>query len=110
MFLERGLFGLALLIECATLVSCCLLQRTPLSLLAPVLGPWAGVLYGHHDCTLGNLQPLASWTLLGALPLAAASLYFGRDTRARPFALLALVLVIALWSAFALLSVLNTTS
>ena len=110
MFFERGMLGLALLIECATLVSCCVLKHTPLSLLAPVLGPWAGLLYGHEDCTLGNLQPLASWTLLGSLPLAAAGLYLGRDTRARPFALLAFVLVIALWCVFALLSVLNTTS
>ena len=30
------------------------------SLLAPLFGPWAGWLYGHSDCTLGNQAPGAA--------------------------------------------------
>jgi hypothetical protein len=92
----------------------CLLMRTEAaSLLAPLLGPWAGAAYGHGECTLGNQAPLWSWMGVAALALAAAGAWLTRGTSSRSLrraATVLLALAASNWFALAWLSVVNTMS
>jgi hypothetical protein len=86
--------------------ACFALEPSPLSLLAPFLGPWAGYLYGHESCTLANVAPRLALAVAGALlagPLLAAFLRGAWRARALGFTAFALVV----WCALASLSVLN---
>jgi hypothetical protein len=83
------------------------------SLITPLLGPFAGELYGHGDCTLANLA--SSWSAIGGAALALAILASSRlhaSPRAAPrrasHALLALAT--SHWALLALLSLANTLS
>lgn len=86
------------------------LAREPRALLAPLLGPWAGVPLGHGECTMAALLPAASYTAL-ALGLAAlAALAFARGARLRLLRGGLALLWSWTWSALALMSVLNAQS
>lgn len=80
------------------------------SLGAPLFGPWAGYLYGHRECTLATVLPGWSFTLLGGGALALVA--YPRARAAVPRILLATWIVAwsLAWSAFGVLSVLNSTS
>jgi hypothetical protein len=97
-------FGLPL----ALAATCALLIRLELvSLLAPLFGPWAGVLYGHHECTLARSVPLtATLVALGIAALAGA--VFLRGAWRTAFVGAGAVWAVA-WELAALLSVVNTT-
>jgi hypothetical protein len=98
----------------ALITGASLLVRTELpSLGVPLLGPWAGLLYGHSDCTLANVAPRWSWIGAGALALALAVLALSRRSEGRLPRASALVLWTLAWShwgALGWLSALNTTS
>ncbi|MCC6406936.1 MAG: hypothetical protein IT453_07210 [Planctomycetes bacterium] len=87
-----------------------LLRPELVSLAAPPLGPWAGYLYGHHDCTLAAQSQAASiaGAVLGGLLLVAYARV--RSRTARVSLSLVLVLWSCAWATAAALSVLNTTS
>jgi len=89
---------------------CLAMRPEPASLLAPPLGPWAGIAYGHHDCTMAAMLP--GWTravvALGVVALAAC--IFGRRTRMRGVLPFLVTLWTAAWVALAWLSVVNTLS
>lgn len=86
------------------------LARESRALLAPLLGPWAGVPLGHGECTMGAMLPAVSCTAV-ALGLAAlASLAIARGPNLRPLRGSLALLWSWSWSALALLSVLNTRS
>lgn len=104
----------ALAVPAALAVAGCLLVRPePASLIAPLLGPWAGLAYGHSDCTLGNQVPAWSWlsgvALVCSVPTA---IQLQRSERAavRRTALATVVLLGFQWFAMAWLSAVNTTS
>jgi len=105
---ERLALGLALAVEVATLAFCLVTRPSPASLLAPVLGPWAGHAYGHEDCTLASVLPLAAWGALSGLVLAGAALIATRGSRLRPFAVGYLALALIVWCALTVLSVVNS--
>jgi hypothetical protein len=77
---------------------------------APVLGPWAGHLYGHSECTMANALPWASWTAVG---LGVVTLVLMLLARSRPWRVVAAV-VGSIWSLFwnglAFLSVVNASA
>jgi hypothetical protein len=106
--------GLALALPVvASAVWCSLMRTEVVSPLAPFCGPWAGLLYGHSDCTLGNGAPLWSW--LGAAALALAGLLAWRTNGSpsklrRIGAAVGVVAAASHWCWLALLSVANTTS
>ncbi len=76
---------------------------------APVLGPWAGFLYGHSDCTLANAAP--AWAAVAvALALCALGAIFLAPTRFRWTRIALTANAAAVWCAAAWLSVVNTTS
>jgi hypothetical protein len=89
------------------LVWCVLLRPEPASLLAPLLGPWAGVLYGHWECTLASAHP---WRIAAgsAGVIAAVALGWRRPGLVRGLAGVLLVCSGLAWLAAALLSVANT--
>ncbi|MBI5431883.1 MAG: hypothetical protein HZA52_03520 [Planctomycetes bacterium] len=80
------------------------------SFAAPLFGPWAGYLYGHHDCTLATISQSASVAsaVFGALAFGAYARV--RSRAARMTISLVLLLWSSAWAATAALSVLNTTS
>lgn len=89
-----------------SLAWCVLLRPEFRSLFAPLLGPWAGRLYGHDDCTMAAKLP--GWslaTVIGGVALLAVYTRL-RPSLARPV----LVVWIFAWSALATMSVINTTS
>jgi hypothetical protein len=86
-----------------------LLQPDWFSPFAPVLGPWAGFLYGHSDCTLANAAP--AWAAVAvALGLCALGAIFVAPTRFHWMRIAITANAAAVWSAAAWLSVVNTTS
>jgi len=91
-------------------VLCFLFRPGPGALLAPALGPWAGVVFGHWDCTMAHQLPVLSYALLALGAAALAS--FLRIPRQPWRSLLFTVVVLwaAAWEAASVLSVLNTTS
>ena len=90
------------------LVMCLLLRPESVSLVAPVLGPWAGVLYGHHGCTLATQWPAATLVLVitGVVLLIGVLTLRGRP--GYPWVLAGTALWALAWEAAALLSVANT--
>jgi hypothetical protein len=101
-------------IPAALIVGASLLVRTEFgSLGVPLLGPCAGLLYGHSDCTLANAAPLWSWIGTGALALAAGGVVLVRRSPRRLPRASALVVWTLAWSHWGLLgwfSAINTTS
>lgn len=92
---------------------CLLVRPEPASLLAPLLGPWAGISYGHSECTLGNLAQLWSWIGTAAFAIACVAACLTRRSErawARHVATAALALAALDWFALAWLSTVNTTS
>ena len=106
---RAGVLGLAF---CLPIVTGCLvvLALRQKAVLAPVLGPWAGVAIGHHDCTIARQFPLTSTLLVvlgGALLVAS---WRARTTRGFPFLVgLAAVWGVA-WEVAALFSLANASS
>ena len=84
---------------------CLLLRQEPAAILAPVLGPWAGMAFGHLDCTMGTVLPLPSVLLAVVRP---GLLYLWQQHGGRW--LWAVLLWDLPWLAAALLSVLNSLS
>jgi len=81
--------------------------------LAPLLGPFAGRLFGHGECTYASVDP--QWSTFAAVALAC-SLLASWKLHAHPRALLrrtshvCLALAITQWCSLAALSVINTLS
>jgi hypothetical protein len=87
------------------------MQPEPGAVAAPLLGPWAGIAFGHSDCTLGNQIPGASLGLAALGVLLAVCLGRSKGHHGARVVVLSLGLVwVAAWEFSALLSVLNTTS
>jgi hypothetical protein len=84
------------------------LRREPSALVAPLLGPWAGLVFGHHECTMAVALPAwsAAACASGVAVLAAAVLL--RRGGARGLIPFVATLWALLWVGLALLSVLNT--
>jgi len=100
-------FGLPLAL---VLLLCVLMQPEPGSVLAPAFGPWAGLLYGHSECTMASVFPAVAIALL-ALGVACLLGIRGRlPGVGRALALWATGLWAVAWELNALLSVVNTTS
>ena len=82
----------------------------PAGLLGPVVGPWAGLLVGHHDCTMGTLYPAQSIGLgLAALPIFGLAVWGRRNGVQWGMAGVGLVWALA-WCAAAMLSFINAAS
>ena len=78
------------------------------ALIAPLLGPWAGHLFGHDECTMANALPQWSWAAVG---LGVAAIATARVVRTRSGRWIAIALLSGwslVWSGLALLSVLNS--
>ena len=101
--------ALALLVPTALGLALSLLMRPELATLAaPLLGPWAGRLYGHRECTMAATLPACSWGGVG-LGLVAIVATLAARKRAWRFASVALLAVWSLvWNGLALLSLVNT--
>lgn len=100
-------FGLPLALA---LLLCVLMQPVPGSVLAPALGPWAGLIYGHRDCTMASVFPAVAIALL---VLGVGCLFAVRGRLpgvGRAAALWVTGLWAVAWEFTALLSVVNTTS
>ncbi|MCK6445287.1 MAG: hypothetical protein L6Q99_02750 [Planctomycetes bacterium] len=83
------------------------------SVFVPVLGPWAGWLYGHHECTMGTVFVGGSLTLLCGLIAATVGWWRVRTLRvgsARTVFLSSVAIWIVAWSTLACLSVANSLS
>lgn len=90
-------------------LACSFLLRPDVpTLITPLLGPWAGYLYGHEECTMASAMPQWSWAAaaLGVVGIATAKLVRTRFGRWIAVALLSAWSLV--WSGLALLSVLNT--
>ena len=90
-----------------------LLRPEPGSLVAPLLGPFAGRLYGHGDCTLATVA--SGWSALGGVALALAISSSWRwhsspRTSLRRASHASLALATSHWALLALLSLANTLS
>ena len=105
---ERIVLGLTLVVEIATLAFCLIARPTPASVLAPVLGPWCGYLFGHEHCTMARVLPVLSWGALVGLLLAGAGLVLSRRTSVRPLASAALGSMLLAWCTLTVLSVANS--
>jgi len=79
------------------------------SLIAPWLGPWAGLAYDHLDCTMGTQLPALSFALAGLGALALPATVLARGRLAVAATALASAWAVA-WELLALMSVANTTS
>lgn len=110
---RAGLVAFVLPLVLAAML-CARLRPAPQACLAPLLGPWAGLLHGHSDCTLARTAPgLALWTSAALL----AGLVAAASVRARPFldrrrlAWLGFTWATLLaWYASAILSIVNSLS
>lgn len=83
------------------------------SVLAPVFGPWAGWLYGHHECTMATQFAGGSLTLLCGLIAAIVGWCSVRTLRggpARTVFLSSVAIWVVAWSTLACLSVANSLS
>jgi hypothetical protein len=88
---------------------CFALQREPASLIAPLFGPWAGLLYGHRECTMASQIPIPTLaTSIAGVALVAGYLWL-RPGAARTALATALIAWALAWTILATLSVLNTT-
>jgi hypothetical protein len=84
-----------------------LVHPEPASLLVPFFGPWAGVLYGHWECTLAAGHPWGLAAVALAL-VGAAALAWRRGGILRGLAGGLLGALLLAWFAAALLSGANT--
>jgi hypothetical protein len=92
---------------CSTL----LLRPVVASFLAPLAGPWAGLLYGHSDCTMANTLPVPSFTAVGlGITIGCGLVFAGAESRWRHAWRAGLVAWGLLWNVLAALSVVNTLS
>ena len=89
------------------LVLCLVVQPEPGALVAPLLGPWAGLAWGHSECTMAKALPGPSYATVVALSVVLWLYLRAHASRGR--AVLAALLFIAVlsWSALAVLSALN---
>jgi len=95
-------------------VAGCLLLRPEVgSFVAPLLGPWGGVPFGHSDCTLASVHPGPTAFAVGWLALSLLLSWFLRATPSsflRIASHASLALAATIWCGLAWLSALNTTS
>ena len=106
-FLRPLRFSLGIPLGLTTLLAL-LMQPGVAAMLAWPFGPWAGLLFGHSDCTLGNQAPApyAVLALVGAVALAGPMLARDQPWRGLTHALVSVWAVA--WGGAALLSVANT--
>jgi len=107
--ISRRALVLAFAIPAAIALGWSLLLRPELpTLITPVLGPWAGVAFGHHECTMANAAPEVSTAVVALGIVVAAAWVFLRGSVAR-ILVPALAAMWALgWCTLALFSVVNT--
>jgi hypothetical protein len=78
------------------------------TLITPLLGPWAGIAFGHQECTMANAALEISVTVIASGFVVAAAWLFLRGSVARILVpALAAIWAVA-WSTLALFSVVNT--
>lgn len=90
-----------------------LLRTEPAALLAALSGPFAGLLFGHSDCTFVTVAP--AWSALGGASLLIAvftsvRLHASPRAAARRASHALLALATSHWALLGLLSVANTLS
>ena len=92
----------------------CLLVRPEVgSFLAPLLGPWGGVPYGHSECTVASNGPGIAALAVGWLVLSLLLVWFLRRTPSsflRIASHTSLALAATCWCALAWISAVNSTS
>ena len=92
----------------------CLLVRPEVgSFLAPLLGPWGGVPFGHSECTMASALPGPSAFAVGWLALSILLSWFLRATPSnflRIASHTSLALSATIWCALAWFSAANSTS
>lgn len=92
----------------------CLLARPEIgAFVAPLLGPWGGVAFGHSDCTMANALPGPSAFAVGWLALSLLLSWFLRATPSqflRVASHVSLALAATCWCALAWFSAVNSTS
>lgn len=94
-----------------TLAALCSTSMQPrlFSFCAPLLGPWAGHLFGHSDCTLAHAAP--GWSFAAVVLVASAAFaVWGISPRRRFLRIVVVANAALIWSVAALLSVANTLS
>lgn len=109
----RAVIAVAAVLLAATAGICCLLFSEWRSLAAPALGPWAGVLFGHHECTMATVKPTASRIVVGAFSGSiVAFLFAARSSRlfVRAAGAIFFLLALTAWCGTALLSFVNMSS
>ena len=95
----------------AALLLICVVARPRIgAFVAPFLGPWAGVAYGHYDCTMGHAAPLPSFGLAVFGAASGVGLVLARGANGRTLALSALVVWALGWELAAFLSFVNAGS
>ncbi|MEM7205019.1 MAG: hypothetical protein AAF628_32495 [Planctomycetota bacterium] len=80
-----------------------------LALLGPIFGPWAGLLVGHYECTMGTVRPAASITLAVIAGPILGTAWLARPPLVRNVMLGATALWAAAWCSFAVLSFINAS-
>lgn len=92
----------------------CLLARPEIgAFVAPLLGPWGGVPFGHSDCTMASALPGPSAFAVGWLALSLLLSWFLRATPShflRIASHTSLALAATIWCGLAWLSAVNSTS
>ncbi|MCY3002870.1 MAG: hypothetical protein NTV21_13800 [Planctomycetota bacterium] len=92
----------------------CLLARPEIgAFVAPLLGPWGGVPFGHSECTMASALPGPSAFAVGWLALSLLLSWFLRATPSsflRIASHTSLALAATCWCALAWFSAANSTS
>lgn len=107
---RRWLTGLLFLPFLLLWIWCFLLEPDVRTALAPILGPWSGLAFGHHDCTMANSLPRTTWFAVGLGVVALSALALARRPLARLLAGVTAGLWALLWMGLAALSILNLQS
>jgi hypothetical protein len=110
--LPPSMLMVAAALAAVAIVACLLVQPELGSLVAPALGPWAGLVYGHLHCTMANAAPQWSWAGVAAMAVAIGGVGSSLNTTSRAVrVVITIVLGLALlqWFALAWLSALNAT-
>jgi len=87
-----------------------LLRPELASAVGPLLGPWAGVAYGHGECSMASVKPLASAVVTAFGLVAGAGLFLARRRGPQTLALLVAAVWGLAWVGMAGYSVANTLS
>jgi hypothetical protein len=94
-------------------VGCLLVRPEVGSFVAPLLGPWGGLPYGHSECTMASALPGPSAFAVGWLALSILLSWFLRATPSHLLRIAShasLALAATIWCALAWFSAVNSTS